>query len=78
MKLTVGQLRTVLESYPENARILVEGYEGGFAEIGKIKETKVKLDHNSEDWLGPHDEVEGADTPAVIFIRAPNPNALEP
>ncbi len=68
MKMNVGELVEALKKYPQDARILVQGYEGGFSDI-VIKKTLVKLDVNKEDWNGPHDDVNGADTPAVVLIR---------
>lgn len=76
MRMTVKQLKSALEHYPEDALILVEGYEGGFSDIGLIKETRVQLDLNNEDWLGPHDEAAGATTPAIFMLRAPNSSAV--
>lgn len=74
--MTVQQLKSALEHYPEDAIVLVPGYEGGYSDIGKLKETMVKLDHYKEEWYGPHEEVENAEQSAILLVREPNPNAL--
>ena len=76
MRMTVKQLKSALEHYPEDAIVLVPGYEGGYSDIGKLKETKVKLDHYKEEWNGPQEETEGAKQAAILLIRETNPNAL--
>ncbi len=76
MRMTVKQLRSALEHYPEDAIALIPGYEGGFSDIAEVKLTTVKLDHYKEDWNGPHEEIEGSQQTAILFVREPNPNAL--
>lgn len=75
MKLTVKKLKELLINYPENLLVLVEGYEGGYSDIGEIKETKVKLNIYKEDYMGPHEETPTAQEPAIILLKASNPNA---
>ncbi len=76
MKMTIKELKSMLEKYPEDALALVQGYEGGFSDIGQIKPTKVKLNYYKEEWYGPHEDVEGATQVAILLMRAPNSNDL--
>lgn len=76
MGYTVKDLKTILAQYSEETLVLVEGYEDGFSDIGNIKKSQVQLDKNNKDWEGPHAEVDIGGRPAILIIRAPNPNAL--
>jgi hypothetical protein len=67
--MTAKELIEKLTSYPAEVRVLVDGYEGGFSEISSVKITMVKLNANSENYNGPHDEVEGADTEVIVIRR---------
>lgn len=75
MGMTVKQLKLALERFPEETLVLVHGYEGGFSDIQSVEPVKVKLNCNEEEWYGPHENVQGSDTDAILLFRAPNPNA---
>ncbi len=45
-------------------------YEGGFCDVKTLKNIKVKLNVNTEDYNGPHDEAPGADTDAIVITRS--------
>lgn len=47
--MTVRELKTLLEDYPENYLVMVEGYEGGFSEIQR---EKVKMSIMSANYWG--------------------------
>jgi hypothetical protein len=55
---TVKDLREMLEGRPDDMRIVVRGYEGGFKDIDVPEEIKIKLNVNKQWWYGPHDIVE--------------------
>lgn len=40
---------------PDN-KVFIVGYEGGLEMIVEIKESKMVLNVNDEEWLGPHDD----------------------
>ena len=56
--MTVKELIQILESYPSDLRIVVNGYEGGYDDIAPecISVTKIQLDVGTEDWEGRHEE----------------------
>ena len=67
--MTVKELIEKLKEYPQDDLILVQGYEGGFSDIGQIQSTKVDLNYYTEEWNGPHEENHGNQTKAVIIKR---------
>jgi len=68
--MRIKELIEKLKSYPNDLKVLVDGYEGGFSEISVVTKTKVKLNTNTESYNGPHDEVEGADTDVIVIRRS--------
>lgn len=75
MSTTVRELINKLQAMPQEAVVLVDGYEGGLSDIGAIKTTLVDLNVNKEDYYGPHEESSSGSTNAVLLRRAPNPNS---
>ena len=80
--MTVKELVELLEKYPDNLRVVVNGYEDGFDDISpeRISTTKIQLDAGTHDWEGQHgglsyeseattDNAEIID--ALVFHRAP-------
>ena len=55
--MKVGELHTILESFPQEMEICVNGYEGG---VGRLLETSIKVikvewDVNTEYYYGEHE-----------------------
>ena len=80
--MTVKELMEFLEKYPDDLRVVVNGYEDGYDDIlpNRIISRKIQLDAGTPDWEGqhgdPHDESEETtdDTKivdALVFCRAP-------
>lgn len=80
--MTVRELKTLLEDYPENYLIMVEGYEGGFSEIQreKVKMSLMSANYWGSPYFGNYEEEKYAqDDPisggkyekvnAIIFYR---------
>ena len=67
--MTIKELKEKINSYPDDLRVLVDGYEGGFSEISEVKKTKVKLNVHTESYYGPHEDTEDADTEVIIVRR---------
>ena len=67
--MTIKELKEVLKSFPDDLRVLVDGYEGGFSEISTVAIVKVELDIHSESFYGPHDDTEKANTDVVVIRR---------
>lgn len=69
--MTIKELIIKLRNYPEEMRVIIEGYEGGFNDISSIKEKTIAVDVNKEWYLGQHidsdDEymMEKADHPVI-------------
>jgi hypothetical protein len=54
--MTVKELVKFLEKYPDDLRVVVNGYEDGFDDISpeRISVVKMQLDAKTEDWEGQH------------------------
>lgn len=70
--MTVGELRELLGTYPDDLRVVVNGYEQGYDDVspGQISVVRLALDVGVEDWEGRHEEPDlsaaDAGTPATI------------
>jgi hypothetical protein len=74
VQMTVKELIQILSQFPQDQIVLVTGYEDGYSDIAKVETTKVKLNYFKEDYYGPHNEIDGADTEVIKIVRANNPN----
>ena len=56
--MTVKELVELLEKYPDNLRVVVNGYEDGFDDISpeRISTRKIQLDAGTHDWEGQHND----------------------
>lgn len=70
--MTVKELIQILSELPKDQRVLVDGYEGGYCDILRAQIIKVKLNVHDETYYGPHDDIEGADTEAILLVRIQN------
>ena len=81
--MTVGQLVQVLQSYPQDIRVVVNGYEEGYDDLSpeQISSVKIALNTGKHPWKGrhgdPHDPAEGTpdDTrvvEALVLCRVSN------
>ena len=54
--MTVKELMELLEKYPNNLRVVVNGYEDGYDDISpeRILTRKIQLDAIAHDWEGKH------------------------
>ena len=79
--MTVKELMELLEKYPDNLRVVVNGYEDGFDDISpnRIFTRKIQLDAGTHDWEGKHGDppYQGEATTdntkivdALVFCRA--------
>ncbi len=80
--MTVKELMEFLEKYPDDLRVVVNGYEDGYDDIlpERILSRKIELDAGKHDWEGKHGDppYEGEETTddakivdALVFCRAP-------
>ena len=79
--MTVKALKEVLSQYPDNLRVVVDGYESGYDDLvrERISVRKIQLDTKTGVWEGQHSDFdslsqEKSDTAetaeALIFHRA--------
>ncbi len=54
--MTVQELMELLEKYPDDLRVVVNGYEDGYDDISpeRIFTRKMQLDAGTQDWEGKH------------------------
>ena len=54
--MTVGQLVQVLQSYPQDIRVVVNGYEEGYDDLSpeQISSVKIALNTGKHPWEGRH------------------------
>jgi hypothetical protein len=71
--MTAKELLKILNTFPENQTVVVQGYEGGYCDIDSVKSIKVTLNHNTESWNGPHEDLADSANDVVFIRRAENP-----
>lgn len=54
--MTVKELMELLNKYPDDLRVVVNGYEDGYDDISpeRIFTRKIQLDAGTHDWEGQH------------------------
>ncbi len=75
--MTVQQLIQLLEKYPPDTRVMVNGYETGFDDISaeRVSIVKVRLNAGTERWEGKHEDAPSDDNEAIdalVIRRASN------
>jgi hypothetical protein len=54
--MNVDQLIKRLQMYPQDLRVVIRGYEGGYDDINNFEQLKIVLDYNDEWYYGKHDD----------------------
>ena len=56
--MTVETLKELLNQYPENLRVVVNGYEDGYDDLARerISVRKIQLNTKTEAWEGQHSD----------------------
>ena len=78
--MTVKELVEFLEKYPNDLRVVVNGYEDGFDDVSpeRIAVRKIQLDTQTYDWEGQHSGFHDSETEitddaeiveALVFCR---------
>ena len=57
--MNVGQLIEQLKNYPQDLRVVVNGYEGGYNDVDHFEKIKIVLDYNEVWYYGKHEDVFG-------------------
>ena len=65
--MNVAQLIEKLKELPQEAMVIVDGYEGGCDEIKNVNLTRIKLNVNTGWVYGAHEIDETGDTEAVYI-----------
>ena len=79
--MTIGELVRLLERYPSDLRVVVNGYEDGYDDVAaeRISLTKIALDTGKHSWEGAHGDADWLAMPgdanqefveAVVLSRA--------
>jgi len=54
--MKVGQLIEQLKNYPQDLRVVVRGYEGGYNDVDTFENLKIVLDYHSAWYYGKHED----------------------
>ena len=62
--MTVKELVEHLGKYPDDLRVVVNGYEDGFDDVSpeRISVIKIQLDTQTYDWEGQHSDFHDSET----------------
>jgi hypothetical protein len=67
--MKVIDLITLLTQMPEEADVVLKGYEGGVDDVVNVRLVKIKKDINDEWYYGKHEIDEDGNTQAVYIQR---------
>lgn len=56
--MTAAELIAKLQELPQDARVVVDGYEGGLVDVDYVTTVPILLNRNTADYYGPHEEWE--------------------
>ena len=61
--MTVKELAELLGKYPNDLRVVVNGYEDGYDDVSpeRISVIKIQLDTQIHDWEGQHSDFYGSE-----------------
>ena len=61
--MTVKELAELLGKYPDDLRVVVNGYEDGYDDLSaeRISVIKIQLDTQIHDWEGQHSDFHGSE-----------------
>ena len=67
--MTVQELINKLSTLDPNRRVIIQGYEGGYEDVGFISERSIKLNVNKSWYYGPHAGVDSdTDADEVAYL----------
>ena len=67
--MNVKDLLTLLSQMPEDADVIVKGYEGGADDVINVKLVQIKKDIHAEWYYGRHEIDEEGDVQAVLIQK---------
>lgn len=54
--MTVAELIAELQQYPSTARVIVDGYEGGYDDVAGVRACPIRVHVHREGYFGPHED----------------------
>jgi len=69
--MNVGQLIEQLKNYPQDLRVVVRGYEGGYNDVDTFETLNLVLNYYDEWYYGKHEDV------SSIFNEEVKANAVD-
>ncbi|MBK9017656.1 MAG: hypothetical protein IPM82_28420 [Saprospiraceae bacterium] len=75
--MTVKELIELLVQYPQQARVVVAGYEGGYNDILKLNPIPLQLNAHAEWWYGQHERSEEGAGEQAVFLEGKNEVATD-
>ena len=68
--MTVKELKEYLSNFPDDLRVMIHGYEGGYNDLTGGKQRKIALDVNKAWYYGSHEEADLTIKKGVKIIDA--------
>ena len=70
--MTIEELMRILQTYPQNLRVVVDGYEEGYDDLdaGLISVQEIRLDAGEVWWEGQHRDVEDTRSEGSAIVNA--------
>ena len=70
--MTIEELIRILQTYPQNLRVVVDGYEEGYDDLnaGLISVQEIRLDAGEAWWEGQHRDVEDTRSEGSAVVSA--------
>jgi hypothetical protein len=71
--MNVKELQELLNKYPPDMRVIVEGYEDGYDDISIVREQAIIPNANEEYYYGAHAEAEdGQEGEKALLLAGEN------
>jgi hypothetical protein len=68
--MKVAELIELLRAQPSESRVVLRGYEEGYADVSGLRKRPITLNVHPEWWNGPHEVSKtGADEIAIEIVR---------
>ena len=69
--MKVSELIEQLKAMPQDAMVVVDGYEGGLTTLEQCEEVTALLNRNTDWWYGKHESCGINDDGAVVVCYLP-------
>lgn len=72
--MTIRELILLLQGCQQDMRVIMDGYEGGYEDVGGTETKAILLNYNPEWYYGPHEDANERDgkydEKAILLFRA--------